>query len=116
MSLIVKEPDGEFRPENEWTRHSHQRPGAVNGNRSSKTVGTSAGFAGYSDGSVEKDLPMEQLGDKNGRFFLLSLLFQIFLYYPLLLLDFPSTHHTFLNGFSFCSRTLQCESLHCESS
>ena len=68
MSLIVKEPDGEFRPENEWTRHSHQRPGAVNGNRSSKTVGTSAGFAGYSDGSVEKDLPMEQLGDKNGRF------------------------------------------------
>ena len=46
---MVKEPNGEFRPENEWTRHGqHEVPHNHNH---------------YSDGSIENDLPMQQLSE-----------------------------------------------------
>lgn len=53
VSLIVKEPDGRFRPENEWTiQGPHGEKSA-----SSKEQGS------YSDGSLENDLPMQQLSE-----------------------------------------------------
>eukprot|EP01032_Pedospumella_encystans_P008825 gene8825-10437_t len=53
VSLIVKEPNGQFRPENEWTRQ------ALVDNEDIKAVN----LASYSDGSVENDLPMQQLSE-----------------------------------------------------
>jgi TAG lipase/steryl ester hydrolase/phospholipase A2/LPA acyltransferase len=53
VSLIVKEPDGKFRPENEWTRQ-----GMVDADAAS-----AAKMASYSDGSLESDLPMQQLSE-----------------------------------------------------
>ena len=55
VGLVVKEPDGEFRPEAEWGRHSS------NAQKVKSTV--TKGFSGYSDGSIENDLPMEQLSE-----------------------------------------------------
>jgi TAG lipase/steryl ester hydrolase/phospholipase A2/LPA acyltransferase len=46
--LIVKEPSGVFRPEHEWTRHS---------------VGDNSNAHVYTDGSLESDLPMQQLSE-----------------------------------------------------
>lgn len=42
---------GIFRPENEWTRQAHLE----------KNTGTKAG--NYTDGSIESDLPMQQLSE-----------------------------------------------------
>jgi TAG lipase/steryl ester hydrolase/phospholipase A2/LPA acyltransferase len=53
IHLIVKEPNGQFRPENEWTRSA---------NFDSEEA-KAAKLASYSDGSVENDLPMEQLSE-----------------------------------------------------
>mmetsp|Transcript_795 Transcript_795/g.1203 ORF Transcript_795/g.1203 Transcript_795/m.1203 type:complete len:869 (-) Transcript_795:244-2850(-) len=53
VSLIVKEPNGQFRPETEWTRQ------ALVDNEDIKA----ANLASYSDGSVENDLPMQQLSE-----------------------------------------------------
>lgn len=48
--LIVKEPNGAYRPENEWSRSGPgEEKAAVGG--------------GYSDGSIENDLPMQQLSE-----------------------------------------------------
>lgn len=47
--LIVKEPTGEFRPENEWTRGG---PGSESDDHHHPA-----------SGSVENDLPMEQLSE-----------------------------------------------------
>ena len=44
--LIVKEPNGNYRPENAWTRSGPGEEKAVAG-------------GGYSDGSIENDLPMQ---------------------------------------------------------
>lgn len=55
VGLVVKEPDGEYRPEAEWGRHSS------NAQKVKSTV--TKGFSGYSDGSIENDLPMEQLSE-----------------------------------------------------
>eukprot|EP01038_Epipyxis_sp_PR26KG_P015029 gene15029-20222_t len=52
VSLIVKEPNGRFRPENEWTRQS-----GTEGDRNTQKIPT------YSDGSLENDLPMQQLSE-----------------------------------------------------
>lgn len=49
--LIVKDPDGRFVRENEWTRQSGEN---------TKEFDKSGG---YSDGSVENDLPMQQLSE-----------------------------------------------------
>lgn len=49
----MKEPNGQFRPENEWTRQAlldHEEVKA-------------AKLASYSDGSLENDLPMQQLSE-----------------------------------------------------
>lgn len=54
VDLIVKEPNGDFRPETEWTRESMIIKG--------RSV-TSRQSASYSDGSVEADLPMQQLSE-----------------------------------------------------
>jgi TAG lipase/steryl ester hydrolase/phospholipase A2/LPA acyltransferase len=51
--LIVKEPNGQFRPETEWTRR------ALVDNEDIRA----ANLASYSDGSVENDLPMQQLSE-----------------------------------------------------
>ena len=51
--LIVKEPNGNFRRENEWTRH---------GTGEKEDAKTALG-QGYSDGSIESDLPMQQLSE-----------------------------------------------------
>lgn len=53
ISLIVKEPNGKFRPENEWTRQ-HLTEDAVETNKTAIS---------YSDGSLENDLPMQQLSE-----------------------------------------------------
>lgn len=53
ITLIVKEPNGAFRPEHEWTRT------AVFDSEEAKN----AKMASYSDGSLENDLPMEQLSE-----------------------------------------------------
>jgi len=52
--LIVKEPNGNYRPEHEWGRQ-----GALGG----AEVDVSATAGGYSDGSLENDLPMQQLSE-----------------------------------------------------
>jgi predicted acylesterase/phospholipase RssA len=49
VPLVVKEPSGEFHPENEWVRK-----------RNSKGDGD---LVVYSDGSVERDLPMQQISE-----------------------------------------------------
>jgi len=49
--LIVKEPNGNYRPEHEWTRSGP-------GEDSKSALGR-----GYSDGSIENDLPMQQLSE-----------------------------------------------------
>jgi len=54
VDLVVKEPNGDFRRENEWTIRSQGPTGEV---------GAAASSAGYSDGSVEADLPMQQLSE-----------------------------------------------------
>lgn len=50
--LIVKEPNGNFRPEHEWTRQGLLDPDVV-----------VASGQSYSDGSLENDLPMQQLSE-----------------------------------------------------
>jgi predicted acylesterase/phospholipase RssA len=50
-TLIVKDPDGRFHPEHEWTRQWSD---------SSKEFDKSGA---YSDGSLENDLPMQQLSE-----------------------------------------------------
>jgi len=50
--LYVREPNGNYRQENEWTRSG---PGE---DKSAATLG-----GGYSDGSIENDLPMQQLSE-----------------------------------------------------
>ena len=50
--LIVKEPNGVFRPEHEWTRQGLLEADTV-----------IAGGQTYSDGSLENDLPMQQLSE-----------------------------------------------------
>ena len=50
--LIVKEPNGAFRPEHEWTRQGLLEADTV-----------VAGGQTYSDGSLENDLPMQQLSE-----------------------------------------------------
>ncbi len=47
--LIVKEPSGVYRPEHEWTRHS--------------VVDKDSTAHVYTDGSLESDLPMQQLSE-----------------------------------------------------
>ena len=47
----LPEISGIFRPENEWTRQAHLE----------KNTGTKAG--NYTDGSIESDLPMQQLSE-----------------------------------------------------
>ena len=54
VSLIVKEPNGQFRPEHEWTRQC-----LVDSEEASHAVK----LASYSDGSLENDLPMQQLSE-----------------------------------------------------
>lgn len=49
VPLIVREPDGKYTEEHVWGRHG--------GEAEQKTLGR------YSDGSVENDLPMEQLAE-----------------------------------------------------
>lgn len=49
VPLVVKEPTGEFHPENEWVRK-----------RNCKEYGD---LVVYSDGSVERDLPMQQISE-----------------------------------------------------
>eukprot|EP01034_Spumella_vulgaris_P025151 gene25151-31574_t len=53
VSLIVKEPDGSFRAENEWTR-----TGMVDAD-----AAAAAKLASYTDGSLESDLPMQQISE-----------------------------------------------------
>ena len=43
---------GNFRPENEWTRQAHL-----------DSVPKGAGSGNYTDGSIESDLPMQQLSE-----------------------------------------------------
>lgn len=50
FTLIVKEPNGNFSPENVWTRQGH-------------TEHEVSLPQGYSDGSLESDLPMKQLSE-----------------------------------------------------
>ena len=52
---MVKEPNGDFRPENEWTR---QGPLSGTDQDSQHTPQHT-----YSDGSIENDLPMQQLSE-----------------------------------------------------
>lgn len=52
MPLIVKEPDGKLRHENEWTRQAVL-----------ESLPEGAKVASYSDGSLENDLPMQQLSE-----------------------------------------------------
>lgn len=53
VDLVVKEPNGDFRKENTWTMKG-KAPGEESKNSSS---------SGYTDGSVEADLPMQQLSE-----------------------------------------------------
>jgi TAG lipase/steryl ester hydrolase/phospholipase A2/LPA acyltransferase len=53
IHLIIKEPNGQFRPENEWTRSANF----------DSDEAKAAKLASYSDGSLENDLPMEQLSE-----------------------------------------------------
>jgi TAG lipase/steryl ester hydrolase/phospholipase A2/LPA acyltransferase len=55
ISLIVKEPNGQYRPEHEWTRKGTTAADT----EEAKAVKSST----YSDGSLENDLPMEQLSE-----------------------------------------------------
>ena len=52
VALVVKEPNGDYRPENQWTRQ-----GVIESSDSKSTT------AHYSDGSIENDLPMQQLSE-----------------------------------------------------
>lgn len=52
VPLMVKEPNGEYRPENEWTRTGRCSEG------DEPYVPQN-----YSDGSIENDLPMQQLSE-----------------------------------------------------
>lgn len=52
VSLIVKEPDGTMRPEYEWSRGGHLAEEDMPNN-----------VANYTDGSIENDLPMQQLSE-----------------------------------------------------
>ena len=54
ISLVVKEADGNFRNEHEWTRRG-QSATAADDDETLK--------AAYSDGSIERDLPMQQLSE-----------------------------------------------------
>ena len=56
---MVKEPTGEFRPENEWTRLGH-----VNASDEGECPEEEKKNANYSDGSIENDLPMQQLSEQ----------------------------------------------------
>jgi len=56
ISLIVKEPNGQFRPEHEWTRQGVVESEEV---KAAKQLLATT----YSDGSLENDLPMEQLSE-----------------------------------------------------
>lgn len=49
IPLMTKEPSGEFHPENEWTRTGQ--------------VAEEIEEACYSDGSIERDLPMQQISE-----------------------------------------------------
>eukprot|EP00603_Paraphysomonas_imperforata_P012561 CAMPEP_0114453912 /NCGR_PEP_ID=MMETSP0104-20121206/2302_1 /TAXON_ID=37642 ORGANISM="Paraphysomonas imperforata, Strain PA2" /NCGR_SAMPLE_ID=MMETSP0104 /ASSEMBLY_ACC=CAM_ASM_000202 /LENGTH=719 /DNA_ID=CAMNT_0001626263 /DNA_START=433 /DNA_END=2591 /DNA_ORIENTATION=+ len=55
VPLMVKEPDGEFRPENEWTRQGRCSE--------SDDQEVPPNLHHYSDGSIENDLPMQQLSE-----------------------------------------------------
>lgn len=50
VTLVVKEPNGDFRPENEWTRQGPSDSDTPHDHH-------------YSDGSIENDLPMQQLSE-----------------------------------------------------
>jgi predicted acylesterase/phospholipase RssA len=51
---MVKEPNGDFRPENEWTRQGPLTQGDQD---------VPHNHHHYSDGSIENDLPMQQLSE-----------------------------------------------------
>ena len=77
--LIVKEPDGNYRAENEWTRSGRGEeereggasvsPGQGQGQGQGHGYGQGQGQGGrgveggYTDGSIEQDLPMQQLSE-----------------------------------------------------
>lgn len=74
--LIVKEPNGNFRPENEWVRsgRGEEDRGSGSGGGSGGDGGGGGGGiwgvgggsgreGGYTDGSIEQDLPMQQLSE-----------------------------------------------------
>jgi predicted acylesterase/phospholipase RssA len=52
---MVKEPNGDFRPENEWTRQGRCSDG--------DEQDLPQHLHHYSDGSIENDLPMQQLSE-----------------------------------------------------
>ncbi len=64
VPLIVREPDGKYAEEHVWSRHGNSKLGLflilIAG--VIETEGQNAAGR-YSDGSVESDLPMEQLGE-----------------------------------------------------
>ena len=49
IPLMTKEPSGEFHPESEWTRTGQ--------------TADEVGEASYTDGSIERDLPMQQISE-----------------------------------------------------
>ena len=51
IALVSKEPNGDFRPENDWVRH-----------RAHDSADDKLNLK-YSDGSIENDLPMQQLSE-----------------------------------------------------
>ncbi len=55
VSLVVKEPNGQYRAENEWTQKGSLL--------TDKDDIQAAKLSSYSDGSVENDLPMQQLSE-----------------------------------------------------
>lgn len=53
ISLVCKEPSGDFYPENEWGRK----------NQSNSKAADDHVLQSYSDGSIERDLPMQQISE-----------------------------------------------------
>lgn len=66
VDLMVKEPNGDFRPENEWSRELNcdATPSSITpDSRSGSSKSAPPSSASYTDGSVEADLPMQQLSE-----------------------------------------------------
>lgn len=62
IQLFVKEPNGEYRPENAWTLQG-KAGGAKEEHNHPTNVQSTSDNSRYTDGSVDADLPMQQISE-----------------------------------------------------